>query len=163
MNYIITEKQFDELQDETTLTVSRQKELTLLISKRIDYILETITSKLNWWDFLTGGDWDDESDGLLSESLGGGEISLRGEFRFKPNYILDENSIPERWLWQDFEKEFEKSVKDFKEKESEKREKAKLARQDKKKNFTKLQKSILSKLTKEELASINFISGTGKY
>ncbi len=157
MNHIITKEQFYELENEESLTITRHKELVSLISNRINYILETTTSKLKWWDFLTGGDWDDDCEGAIEDSLiYAGEISLRGEFSFKPNDIVGDNSIPIEWLWEDFEEEFEKSIEDFKRKTIDKKEKSRLVSINRKEHLVKMKKIIEDKLTKEELKCINF-------
>jgi len=133
------------------------------ITSRMDHIvqrcIEIAGGKLDWWDWLGDGDWDDQASGDFIHSYQKDCLSIRAEWDTKKEIIfIDkdgnecgiEEGFPTRWLYEDFEEEFSKGLKNYKEKE---KQRAANTKENKKKNKEKkkaLVDTIAAKFTKEE-------------
>jgi hypothetical protein len=133
------------------------------ITDRMNYIIrrciEIVGGKLDWWDWLGDGDYEDRASGDFVQSYDKDQLSIRAEWDIKREIIfLDKNGnewglaegVPTRWLYEDFEEEFTNGLKAYKEKEIRQKEKTKENRVKKAEEKKVLVKQAASKLTKEE-------------
>jgi hypothetical protein len=132
------------------------------ITDRMDYItrhcIKVVGGKFDWWDW-NSEDYESHSAGDFMLSYDKETIQIRGLWTCtKNNVFIDkygnewgiEDGFPTRWLYEDFEEEFESGLKAYKEKE---KQRAANAKKTKKKNEEKkkaLVAAAATKLTKEE-------------
>jgi len=133
------------------------------ITARMNYIirrcLELAGGKLDWWDWNSDGDYEDQSSGDFMESYDKDTLSIRAEWNIKREIIFldrdgDEwglsDGVPTRWLYEDFEEEFTNGIKAYKEKEEQKKAKDKENKQKREQEKKTLITQAASKLSKEE-------------
>lgn len=149
----ITKKEFEKLYN-PKITLREHNEI---ISKIDDRFYEIVTAmipgikKNGWIDYGNCGYSEDGADGHFDVDEYKTEISVGGDYAFLPEPYGDDNSFPTRWLWEDFEDEFNREVsKCLTDKEREKLE-LKQKRQSLKLKKEAIWESVKQKLTKEEL------------
>lgn len=155
-NSKITEAEYDSLRS-GELTMKQGNILLEIISTRFTYIMKTICSKVEWYDYDNGYK---ETDGSFEvhRYAKDDEIFFEGEFTFKhPRMKHGFDGIPIKWLWQDFEEEFERSIEVAKREEQDRLAKEQAQREHLKSTKVEMKKIIQGKLTKEELRYIKFI------
>ena len=146
----ITKEQFFKLKDQN-ITRSEYNDILSSIDDRFDHIIRKHSIQFFWWgydDSDSGGSFN--PDGYDENS----KIEFCGSFNFPDPYYS--NQIPIRWLWEDYEEEFENTIAEFERKKKLKSEKAKENRQQLKIKKAEMKKIISEKLTKEELKYIKF-------
>lgn len=126
------------------------------IDYRFNYIMKTICTKLDWYDYDNG--WEGRSGHFEPNTYYKDEdsyIIFDGEYSLPPPYDSCPD-IPIRWLWEDFEEEFKREAEEEKKKILDKKNKAKAARLDFKLKKESMREIIKNKLTKEELKFVKF-------
>ena len=141
-----------------TITKKQHAALLVKIDERFSYVFETAMKlmgrSVQWYDFDNVG--SDEGDrGFFDPDYYADEIDIAGEFS-TPRDTLYEQSIPTRWLWEDFEEALVAEINTHKqalELAKDKKQQESLAAKQKR---SEMIKQIRIKLTKEELAYITF-------
>jgi hypothetical protein len=154
----ITKKEFESLYNPKT-TIRKYNEILSKIDERFGEIVLTIipdVTKKGWFDYGNCGYEGDASEGKFDLDEYKKEITVGGEYAFLPEPYGCNNSFPTRWLWEDFEDEFKKSVDDYNEELVTVKLDKKLKRIELEKRKEKFHRIIESKLTKEELKYISF-------
>lgn len=155
---MIKKEEFDLLYDEN-ITKKQYDEIISKIDRRFADICIKFLIKHdgnNWWYDYGNGHYDSEvSGGYFDPVEYKDEIEIIGEWIDMPPGFYD-NIIPTRWLWEDWEEEFEQIKNEFLKKEQELKNKQKENRTKLTEKKQELQKSIKEKLTKEELSAITF-------
>jgi hypothetical protein len=151
---------FDSLLDESTPVGKYKTNLRrcdIRVGEVALLVFKDITKGSNWFDYDNGhGNEDGEFDPEEYEE----EIRFTGKFpEYQPYYSLDSLYIPTRWLWTDDEEilaEYNREVDKYQEKEIVKKNKERASREERKRKKEEMKKSILAKLTEEELKYIDF-------
>ena len=153
----ITKQEFDKLYDDSVT----KKEYDAIITKidaRFGEIIVTIDPSINagrnWFDYGNNNYDSERNGGYFDPQFYKTEIDIGGENRGLPQPFG--YSIPTRWLWEDFQEDFDAQIKAFNDAEEAKKSKAKGKAIKNKKYHEKLRKSIKSKLTAEELKIVEF-------
>jgi len=126
------------------------------IDKRFLYIMETICTRLNWYDYDNG--WKETNGHFEPNKYHANRnsyINFDGEYTLPPPYNTCPD-IPIKWLWEDFEENFKKEVSDFKTQKEHEKIKLKNQRIELKAKKVAMKRLIQSKLSKEELKFIKF-------
>lgn len=147
---MITKVEFEKLFDDS-ITVKEHSQIVEKITQRCAEIIKVMCPNKYWWDFDTGTYEGEKSDGFFNPIRYKEEISIMGENLNMPEPFVD--SFPTRWLWEDFEPEFRKTVADFKAQKDAKKAAKKQTKSNKKQQIIM---SIKSKLTPEELKLVRF-------
>lgn len=153
----ITKAEFDEVYN-PDVTKRRYDEIIGKIDNRFNQIAEHIVKKsptCGWFDY-DNCEYDVEGPtGYFDPKKHKTDIGVGGEYvSMPPPY--DDMSFPTRWLWEDYEQEFESNVQNVKKEEAAKKLREKQARDASKIRKEEMKKAITSKLTKEELKYIYF-------
>lgn len=136
----------EELLDDEKCTVARAREIRNAIEGRISYIVNNLTGSHLW-------QWPDESfaDGFHSDLSYCSVIT-----RSRPDPYDCHFWLPTRWFWEDYQQEMKDEIQKWTDKKIKAIEVAKAKRVAFKENKAKMKKTILEKLTKEELKFIKF-------
>lgn len=150
VTFKITKDEYVNLLSDTIS--KKQYDATLfLINNRFHYIMRTVCTKLGWYDYSNG---HDEHNGYFEPKY----YEIDDDIYFDGHYKMSDpySAIPIRWLWENFEEEFEKAVEDHKVNGANKKETEKQKREELKVKKIEMRKVISAKLTKEELKFIEF-------
>lgn len=159
----ITKEEFYKLYSDT-VTKKEYDEIISKIDKRFSEICLKIIPRnhRSWFDYGNAH----EEKGYFDPHEYNSFINVISEYShlpepyysnpFKNKTINGINGFPTRWLWEDFEGEFNARVAEYEEKETQAKIKAKNRREDLKARKAEMKKIISSKLTKEELKYIKF-------
>lgn len=137
------------------------------IADRMDYIIrfcvEKVKGKFSWWDWSNGGDSGDRAPGDFMHSYSKhtpdtlqiiGSWTNGHKMVFLDNkgneWELQYGEIPTRWLYENFEEEYENGLRLYEEAEAKKADKTNQSKAVKKKEREALIASAKSKLTPEE-------------
>ena len=153
----ISKQEFDALY--TDDITKKQYDATIAkIEKRFGEIILTIcpdaNKNNNWFDYGNCSYDGYPSGGYFDPPRYKENIELGGEWKGLPEPF--DYSIPTRWLWEDFQADYDAQVKAIK--DAEELEKAKQAATSKKKKAAKAKviEAIRAKLTPEELKLVEF-------
>jgi hypothetical protein len=151
----ITKEEYLSLYDEN-ITKKAYDAILDKINKRFYEIVKHISIKFVWFDYDNEGGKDGPSGYFEPDRYKENDyINFVGEYSLiKPYDYCD--GIPIRWLWEDYEEEFNSEVLKFKDSELKKREQEKQKREEQKNKKLQMREIIKSKLTKEELRFIEF-------
>ncbi len=153
-NFKLTKETYNSLWDDN-ITKAKYNAIINIIDSRFDYIMKTICTKLDWYDYDNG--WE-ETDGHFTVNSyhknPESQIHFDGQYTIPTPYEYCE--IPIKWLWEDFEEEFRKDVENYKTQKANKRLQDKVAREDRKQKKLNMKEQIRAKLSKEELKYIKF-------
>jgi hypothetical protein len=150
----ITKEQFDKLYT-PDITKKEYDEIIALIDKRFEEICAKFMRGRNRNSWCSYDNVNDEfQSGVFDPTRYKEYIRLEGQyFNLPPGY---DNEFPTRWLWEDFEEELEREIKEFQAQEAIEKENAKAQKIERKKEVILLKQSIKAKLTKEEWKIIKF-------
>lgn len=154
-NYKLLKEQYMALYDKN-ISKGRYDNIIQMVENRFDYIMKTICTKIDWYDYDNG--WEETSGHFEPNDYHYNEdsyINFHGQYKMPPPYSNCPD-IPIKWLWEDFEDEFKKEIEDYKQSEIIRRESAKQKRAEVKIKKASMKEIIQSKLTKEELKYIKF-------
>lgn len=150
----ITKEEFLKLYSKN-ISKKDHDEISNKIDQRFSEIVNFIQPNHKWFDYGNcdydseqSGGWFDQ-DEYKEEIKVGGVINLPGPFSI-------DNSIPTRYLWEDFKEDVVKQKEKYKIEKLQKKEKDKNKREERKQNLLRLQAIIKTKLTPEELKAITF-------
>jgi hypothetical protein len=149
----ITKKEFDSLYD-SNITHKQYNKILEKIDKRFQEIVLTMipgVRKKGWYDYGNCSYEGENSNGSFDPDEYKDEISVGGEFALLPEPYRCDNSFPTRWLWEDFEEEFNDTVLKYKLEEEKESLIQKQNREALKLKKTMIWESVKQKLTKEEL------------
>lgn len=139
-------------------TVAENDKWLALIANRCHYIVTTIwdlqgkLKNLDWWDFDNEGGEDGPS-GYFNRNEYKKEVGYVCGYH-NVSKILYEQFFPTRWLWQDFEEELTKEIKNEKDETLKKIEMEKIQKSKRNSEKQSLINLALSKLTKEEIRAL---------
>lgn len=153
----ITKKEFESLYD-SSITLKKYNEIVSKIDERFTEIVLTIIPnirKKGWFDY-GNCNYDRGGEGKFDSRSYQEEITVGGDYALLPEPYAIDNAFPTRWLWEDFEDEFKKSVDDYSKEQASIELDKKLKQIELEKKKEKFRKIIESKLTKEELKYISF-------
>lgn len=139
----ITKEEFESLSS-NDITKIQYDLIILKITKRVEYIIRHISTTFYWWAFGNADYYAEGDPGFFDVKDYKEYITVIGEFELKPPYNTCPE-IPTRWLWEDFEQEFQREFDNYNKEEEERKIK-----------LNTLEQSIRSKLTEEELKAISF-------
>ena len=152
----ITKSDFDKLYD-PDVSKREYDRIVELIDDRFYEIVKIINPVIEtrgWFDYGNCSYDSEESNGYFDPKEYKSNISVGGEVCLCAP--LRDNSFPTRWLWEDFEDEFRKSVSDHKLAMENKKAQTKVARERHKQEKAIAIESIRNKLTEEELKFVRF-------
>ena len=136
------------------ITKKEYENILVKINDRLDEIVTVMgKKKTDWYDFDNEGGTC-ESPGKFDPERYNEIICITGTVRFPEPY--EDLSFPTRWLWEDFEEEFNVKVREAREEKETLKQKAKAKREELKRKAEEMKQIIKSKLTKEELKWIKF-------
>lgn len=155
MNHKLSQKQYDALFDKKT-SVKEFKAISEQINDRFAYIIakidEIVGREREWCELLENIETLNEcNDGSVNIIYDGGYNSLRNEDF--DNYEYD---FPATWLKDDFEQQLIQEVKEFESETNKKKTVRQSVEQGVRDTIASMKESIVSKLSAEELAYINF-------
>lgn len=150
----ITKEQFHKLYSDN-ITKKEYDTILKLIDDRFYEIMKTLCPKLSWVDYANGYD---ETDGFFDPSeykenidFDGKGVSLLPPF---DECSVGNGMIPTRWLWEDFEEEYNQKVSEHKQKEELDKARSKEKENQRKQENEKIWASIKSKLNTDEMKYI---------
>ena len=154
----ITKQEFDTLYSDD-VTKKQYDAVIAKIDQRFGEIIITLMpnfhkNRQGWFDYDNCSYDSDVSGGYFDPQAYQERIAIGGKWDGLPAPF--EYEIPTKWLWEDFQEDFDAQIKAYKEAEA--LQKAKLAIVASKKKESKLQiiEAIKSKLTPEELKLVSF-------
>lgn len=152
INAKITKQEFEKLYSKD---ISKRNYDAIIekINQRFSKIVGVIKCNDKWFDYDNCSYDSDESGGYFDPERYKENIGVGGYVKIESPY---EEGFPTRWLWEDFEDEFNTEVEKFKKRQTKKQLDDKAKREQRKQKLLSLQESIKSKLTPEELKAINF-------
>ena len=152
----ITKEEFLSLYN-PKITKHRYDVIIDKINDRFSEIVLTMipnVTKKGWFDYGNCGYDGDGYAGRFDPSEYKEEIIVGGEYCFLPEPYGCDNSFPTRWLWEDFEDEFNKEVTKFLSDKERKKLESKQKREALKIKKAAIWESVKQKITKEELKYI---------
>ena len=146
---------FDRLTSDS-ITKKEYDKLVESIHSRVNEIVEFMCKghRLEWYDFSNEGG-KDGNPGWFDPVWYKTEIELAGSFTFPPPYDSPP-CFPTRWIYEDFEDEFKKTVEGNAEAVKKQKAEERNKREAKKAKRDEMISIIKSKLSKEELKFITF-------
>jgi hypothetical protein len=154
----ITKAQFDSLTSDTIT----KKEYDYIINRITDRCDEIVLKMLEsedpnfWWDFGNCDFDSEESEGVFDPQEYKEFVNIGGEHVNFPEPYGGryDAGFPTRWLWEDWELEFNEEVKAHMTKKLAKKEKIKKQKETRKHNREALRASAFAKLTPEERKAV---------
>ena len=152
----ISKADFDRLTSDS-ITKKEYDKLVESIHSRVHEIVEFMCKghKLNWYDFSNEGG-KEGSPGWFDPNWYKEEIELTGDFEMPDPYGEYPPGFPTRWIYEDFEDEFKKTVDGYVDLVKKQKAEEKAKREAKKVKKEEMISIIKSKLSKEELKYIKF-------
>jgi len=149
----LTRKEVESLISDT-ITKQKYDRVSGKINRRFSEIMISLNPHSDWFDYGNCNYDSEESGGYFDPIEYEEEIIIGGHSAELPRPYLD--VIPTRWLWEDFESEYKKTIADYNKKiKANKIKRATVAKKLKIKKAV-LKKSITAKLTAAELKIIKF-------
>lgn len=149
----IPKEQFDRLTSDSITKKEYDKLLGNISSRVHEIVMFMCNGKYSWYDFANED--EEGKPGWFDPVWYKDEIELTGVFTFPPPYF-DPPYFPTRWIYEDFEDEFKRTVEGNAEVVKKQKAEEKAKREAKKVKKLEMISLIKSKLSKEELKYIKF-------
>jgi hypothetical protein len=153
----ISPEDYNNLSSET-VTKKNYDRIVAQIDERFDYVFNMamliLDRQVGWYAYGNAPEGEDQTGNFDPDEYEI-DIDFIGDIRGQTHGLYDD-SIPTRWLFEDFEEPLKAEIESVKQKKADKKAQEKKTKADRKARRKSVIASIHAKLTPEELSFINF-------